>query len=42
MSLKNKIIYTLDHIWMKKEDREVLEDELKAMGPGIAPKELKK
>lgn len=38
MSLKS----TLAIIWMKKKDRIVFEDEIKAMGPGIAPKELKK
>lgn len=32
----------LARIWMKKDDRAVYENELKAMGPGIAPKELKK
>lgn len=38
MSLKGKLAI----IWMKKKDRIAFEDELKAMGPGIAPEELKK
>lgn len=38
MSLRGKLAY----IWMRKADRDALNDELKTMGPGIAPEELKK
>lgn len=38
MSLTGKLAL----IWMKKSDRIVFNDELEAMGPGIAPEELKK
>lgn len=38
MSLKGKLAI----IWMHKDDRIALNDEIKTMGPGIAPEELKK
>ena len=38
MSLKGKLAI----IWMRKKDRIAFNDELEAMGPGIAPEELKK
>lgn len=38
MSLRDK----LARIWMRKADKDALEAELKTMGPGIAPEELKK
>lgn len=38
MSLKGKLAI----IWMRKKDRIALDDEIKTMGPGIAPEELKK
>lgn len=38
MSLRAKLSY----IWMHKADRDALNAELKTMGPGIAPEELKK
>lgn len=38
VSLKGKIALAL----MRKKDKIVLDNELKTMGPGIAPEELKK
>lgn len=32
----------LARIWMRKDDKAVYDNEVKAMGPGVAPKELKK
>lgn len=38
MSLRGKLAL----IWMKKDDRKAFRNEVKSMGPGIAPEELKK
>ena len=38
MSLRGKLAI----IWMHKKDRIAFNDEIKTMGPGIAPEELKK